>query len=34
VFVLVDNLLNQRYEFIPGYPMPGTSASGGFTLKF
>ena len=34
VFALVDNLFNQRYEFIPGYPMPGTTASGGFTFKF
>ena len=34
VFALVDNLLNRRYEFIPGYPMPGINAAGGFTLKF
>jgi outer membrane cobalamin receptor len=34
VFALVDNLFNRRYEFLPGYPMPGTNAAGGFTLKF
>jgi outer membrane cobalamin receptor len=34
VFALVDNLLNRRYEFLQGYPMPGINAAGGFTLKF
>jgi outer membrane cobalamin receptor len=34
VFALVDNLFNRRYEFLAGYPMPGTNASGGVTLKF
>jgi outer membrane cobalamin receptor len=34
VFALVDNLFNQRYEFIPGYPMPGTTATGGVTFRF
>ena len=34
VFALVDNLFNRRYEFLPGYPMPGINASGGFTVKF
>jgi outer membrane cobalamin receptor len=34
VFVLVDNLFNQRYEFLQGYPMPGINAAGGITLKF
>ncbi len=34
VFALVDNLFNRRYEFLPGYPMPGTNAAGGITLKF
>jgi outer membrane cobalamin receptor len=33
-FVLVDNLLNRRYEFLRGYPMPGINAAAGFTLKF
>jgi len=34
VFALVDNLFNRRWEFLPGYPMPGINAAGGFTLKF
>ena len=34
VFALIDNLFNRRYEFLPGYPMPGINAAGGFTLKF
>ena len=34
LFALVDNLLNRQYAFLPGYPMPGINASGGFTLKF
>jgi len=34
VFAVVDNLLDRRYEFLPGYPMPGINATGGFTLKF
>ncbi len=34
VFVLLDNLLNRRYEFLRGYPMLGINAAGGFTLKF
>jgi vitamin B12 transporter len=34
VFVLADNLFNRRYEFLPGYPMPGINAAGGFTLRF
>jgi outer membrane cobalamin receptor len=34
VFSLVDNLFNRRYEVVPGYPMPGTNAAGGFTVNF
>jgi iron complex outermembrane receptor protein len=34
VFVMVDNLLNRRYEVLAGYRMPGTNAAGGFTLRF
>ncbi len=34
VFVMVDNLLNKRYEVVTGYPMPGVNAAGGFTLEF
>ncbi len=33
-FLLVDNLFNRTYQLIPGYPMPGINAAGGFTLKF
>ncbi len=31
---LVDNLFNQDYQVLPGYPMPGANAMGGFTLSF
>jgi outer membrane receptor protein involved in Fe transport len=34
LFVLVDNLLNRRYEVLSGYVMPGTNAAGGIDLKF
>jgi len=34
VFVMVDNLLNRRYEVIPGYIMPGINAAGGVNLEF
>ncbi len=34
VFALVDNLLNHRYEILPGYVMPGVNAAGGVTLHF
>ena len=34
VFVMVDNLLNRHYEVLAGYPLPGTNAAGGFTLRF
>jgi iron complex outermembrane receptor protein len=34
VFLLVDNILNKRYEVIPGYPMPGINAMGGLSLRF
>jgi len=33
-FATVDNLLNRRYEVLPGYPMPGTNAAAGFALHF
>lgn len=33
-FTLVDNLLNQDYQVLQGYPMPGINAMGGFTLSF
>lgn len=34
VFFGVDNVLNQRYEVVSGYPMPKINAAGGFTLRF
>jgi outer membrane cobalamin receptor len=34
VSVMTDNLLNRRYEVIPGYPMPGINALAGFDWRF
>lgn len=34
VFALVDNLLDHRYELLPGYVMPRINAAGGLTLHF
>jgi outer membrane receptor protein involved in Fe transport len=34
LLVLIDNALDRRYEILPGYPMPGVNAMGGFTLRF
>lgn len=34
VFSMVDNLMNADYQVLPGYPMPGINAMGGFTLTF
>ena len=34
LFVMLDNLLDHRYEVVPGYPMPGLNAAGGFSLEF
>jgi iron complex outermembrane receptor protein len=34
LFTLVDNLLDQDYQVLPGYPMPGINAMGGFTLSY
>jgi outer membrane cobalamin receptor len=34
VFVLVDNLLNRRFEVLPGYPMPGATASAGLSVSW
>ncbi len=33
-FAMVDNLLNERYEVVAGYPMPGLNAAAGFTARF
>ncbi len=34
LFGAVDNLFNEDYQVITGYPMPKLNASGGFTLRF
>jgi outer membrane cobalamin receptor len=34
VTALVDNLFNQDYQVVTGYPMPAVNAAGGFTLSF
>jgi outer membrane receptor protein involved in Fe transport len=34
LLALIDNPLGRRYEILPGYPMPGANAMGGFTLRF
>ena len=34
VTALVDNLFNQDYQVVTGYPMPGVNAAGGFTVSF
>lgn len=34
VFVAVNNIFNQDYEYAKGYPMPGTAFFGGVNLKF
>ncbi len=33
-FLAVENLTNTDYEYLPGYPMPGTTAMVGINLKF
>jgi len=33
-FVMLDNLLDRRYQVLYGYTMPGTNAAGGIDLKF
>ncbi len=34
LYVALENLTDQNYEFLPGYPMPGTSIFSGAHLKF
>lgn len=34
LFVLVDNVLDKRYQVVDGYPLPGVNAVGGFMLSF
>jgi hypothetical protein len=30
---MVDNFIDERYEVVTGYPMPGINAAGGFSLR-
>ena len=34
VFAVVDNLFDEDYQVVTGYPMPGINAAGGFTCQF
>lgn len=34
IFGAADNLFNHRYQVMPGYPMPGMNATGGFVVRF
>lgn len=34
VFVRAENITDARYTINRGYPMPGITAMGGFTLRF
>jgi iron complex outermembrane receptor protein len=34
IFVSVSNLLNRRYEYYPGYTMPGVAVTAGLNFKF
>jgi iron complex outermembrane receptor protein len=34
IFIAVNNIFNQHYEYAKGYPMPGTTVFGGLTIKF
>ncbi|MCL5742698.1 MAG: TonB-dependent receptor [Acidobacteria bacterium] len=34
LFTALDNLFNSAYQVVPGYPMPGVNAAGGFTVSF
>ena len=34
VFAIVDNFIDEDYQVVTGYPMPGVNAAGGFTLRF
>jgi outer membrane cobalamin receptor len=33
IFLAVNNIFNQHYEYAKGYPMPGTTLFAGFSLK-
>jgi iron complex outermembrane receptor protein len=34
IFIVVNNIFNQHYEYAKGYPMPGTTVFGGFSIRF
>jgi iron complex outermembrane receptor protein len=34
IFLAVNNIFNQEYEYAKGYTMPGTTVFGGFSIKF
>ena len=34
LYVSIENLADESYEFMPGYPMPGTSYFSGARLQF
>jgi len=34
IFLAVNNIFNQDYEYAKGYPMPGITAFAGFSMKF
>jgi iron complex outermembrane receptor protein len=34
IFIAVNNIFNQHYEYAKGYPMPGTTVFGGFSIRF
>ncbi|NCC24929.1 MAG: TonB-dependent receptor [Deltaproteobacteria bacterium] len=34
IFLAVENLTNEKYEYLPGYPMPGTNFIAGVNLTF
>ncbi|HUL30055.1 MAG TPA: TonB-dependent receptor plug domain-containing protein [Thermodesulfobacteriota bacterium] len=33
IFVAVNNIFNQHYEYLKGYPVAGTTVFGGFTIR-
>ena len=34
IIATVENLFNQQYQELDGYPMPGANASGGFHVRY
>jgi outer membrane receptor protein involved in Fe transport len=33
IFLAVNNIFNEHYEYAKGYPMPGTTVFAGFSMK-